>query len=409
MLSYIKRFHVLIILMVAYTTMWIDKGLISLAIIPISHEYTFSKTEAGMLLSAYSLGYALISLPGGVLSDLFGYKKVILFCMTGAAVSCFFFPFSSILILFILIRFLLGVSHGSIPSASAKAIAFNYTREQRVMVQSVWFMSGSIGGCIAAWIGARLITIDWTLAYYAVALCYLISGVLILMTLKNTKQSQIERKLDNTASGKKKNLLSLLTDRNVLILAVSVFAFNLVLNGSIWFPSFLKQKFNLSLIDIGYIQSVIAFIGIVTPLLCGFLCSKIFNNRENIFILMSTIVTAICFLMFVLSTSVAVIVTCYALSMLTSMFSFITIKNLPHKVINEEYIGTSMGIITAISSFGGFVAPTLLGLIIDHSGNTFDYAYYTLAAIMLTGGIVCLFGVKSSPKEKISKLSSESA
>ncbi|MGK1049118.1 MFS transporter [Klebsiella pneumoniae] len=403
--DYIKRYHVLIILMMAYTTMWIDKGLISLAIIPIGNEFNLSKTQAGMLMSAYSLGYALISLPGGILSDLFGYKKVIVGCMVGAAIFCFLFPFCSVLILFILIRFLLGVSHGSIPSASAKAIALNYSREQRVMIQSIWFMGGSIGGCIAAWVGARLITIDWTFAYYFVAVCYIISGLLILCTLKNIKQPQNHEK--TSTPGRKKSILTLLTDRNVIILAVSVFAFNLVLNGSIWFPSFLKQKFNLSLIDIGYIQSINAFIGIITPLLCGFLCSKLFNNCENIFIFISSVITAACFLMFTISSSVIVVVASFALSMLTSMFTFITIKNLPHKIIAEEFIGTSMGVITAISSFGGFVAPTLLGFIIDSSGNSFGYAYYTLAAIILFGGIVCLFGIKLKIQEKKDTLSSE--
>lgn len=403
--SYIKRYHVLIILMMAYTTMWIDKGLISLAIIPISNDLNFTKTQAGMLMSAYSLGYALISLPGGVLSDLLGYKRVIVGCMVGAAIFCFLFPFCSVLILFILIRFLLGVSHGSIPSASAKAIALNYSREQRVMIQSIWFMGGSIGGCIAAWVGARLITIDWALAYYSVAVCYIISGLLILSTLKNIETPQIREK--KPTSGHKKSFITLLADRNVIILAVSVFAFNLVLNGSIWFPSFLKQKFNLSLIDIGYIQSINAFIGIITPLVCGYLCSKLFNNRENIFIFISSVITAVCFLIFTLSSSVMIVIASFALSMLTSMFTFITIKNLPHKIITEEFIGTSMGLITAISSFGGFVAPTLLGFIIDHSGNKFGYAYYTLAIITLFGGIVCLFGIKGKLTEKKDILSSD--
>lgn len=405
MLAYIKRYHVLIILMMAYTTMWIDKGLISLAIIPISNDLNFTKMQAGMLMSAYSLGYALISLPGGVLSDLFGYKKVIVFCMTGSAIFCFLFPFCSILILFILIRFLLGVSHGSIPSASAKAIALSYSREQRIMIQSIWFMGGSIGGFIAAWVGARLITIDWTLAYYSVAICYIVSGILTLCVLKNIKQPQKIEKSSTPA--KKKGIFILLADRNVIILAVSVFAFNLVLNGSIWFPSFLKQKFNLSLIDIGYIQSINAFIGVITPLLCGYLCSKLFNNRENIFIFISSVISAVCFLMFILSSSVLVVVSSFTLSMLTSTFTFITIKNLPHKIIAEEVIGTSIGVITAISSLGGFVAPTLLGFIIDHSGNAFGYSYYTLAAIIFIGGIVCLFGIKGKAPEKNETLSSE--
>ncbi|HIE9200228.1 TPA: MFS transporter [Klebsiella variicola subsp. variicola] len=403
MLAYINRYHILAILMIAYAAIWIDKGVISLAIIPISNDFNFTKNQAGILMSAYYLGHALISFPGDILSDLFGFKKVITGCMVGAAFFCFPFPSCSVLPLFILIRFLLGVSHGSAPSASSKAIALNYSREQRIMIQSIWFTGGSISGCILACVRTRLITIDWTLEYYSVAACFIISGLLTLTTMNNIKKPQSREK--TSTLGDKKNILNLLTDRNVIILAISVLAFNLVLNGSIWFPSFLMQKFNLSLIDIGYIQSINAFIGIITPLLGGFLYSKIFNNRENIFI--SSVITGACYLVFILPTSVILVVASFVLSMLTSMFIFITIKNLSHKIITEKLIGTSTGVITAISSFGGFVAPTLLGFIIDHSGNAFGYAYYMLSVIILIGGIVCLFGIKEKNQKIQDTFSSE--
>lgn len=399
MLSFIRKYHVLIILMAGYATMWIDKNLISLVAIPLSEEFNLTKTQLGMLMSAYSLGYALVSLPGGMLSDRFGYKKVILGCMIISAIVCTVFPFASVLILFILIRFLLGVSHGSIPSSSAKAIALNYEKDKRVMVQSVWFMGGSLGGVISAYVGSRIIAVDWHYAYYAVAVCYAISSVLIVLFLKDIKLAEQNRLMQQNGkvNANKSSQLSLLRNKNVLILSIGVFAFNMVLNGSIWFPTFLKGKYGLDLVTIGSIQTAIYFITIATPPLCGYLSSKLFNDREQLFIFLSAIVSACCYASFALTHSLALVVIAFGISSFTSMFTFITIKNLPHKIIPESSIGTTMGLITAISSLGGFIAPIFLGFIVDKSGSSFDYAYYSLAALILIGGFICMLFI--NPKE----------
>ncbi|WP_434670998.1 MFS transporter (plasmid) [Klebsiella sp. B345] len=383
--------------MAGYTTMWIDKNLISLVAIPLSEEFNLTKTQLGMLMSAYSLGYALVSLPGGMLSDRFGYKKVILGCMIISAIVCAVFPFASVLILFILIRFLLGVGHGSIPSSSAKAIALNYDKDKRVMVQSVWFMGGSVGGLISAYVGSRIIAVDWHYAYYSVALCYAISAVLIVLFLKNIQSAEQNHQIQQKKKSEVKNsgALSLLKNKNVLVLSIGVFAFNMVLNGSIWFPTFLKGKFDVDLVTIGSIQTTIFFLTIATPPLCGYLSSKFFNNRESLFIFLSAIVSACCYASFAITHSLALVVIAFGISSFTSMFTFITIKNLPHKIIPEANIGTTMGLITAISSLGGFTAPIVLGYIVDKSGSSFDYAYYALAALILIGGFICMLFINS--------------
>ena len=82
------------------------------------------------------------------------------------------------------------------------------------------------------------------------------------------------------------------------------------------------------------------------------------------------------------------------------MFPFVAIKTLPQKLVSEEYIGTTMGVITAVSSLGGFVAPTLIGAILDLGGGEFSNAYITLAVLGVIAGIVALFGLKLPKTEK---------
>ena len=93
-------------------------------------------------------------------------------------------------------------------------------------------------------------------------------------------------------------------------------------------------------------------------------------------------------------------VICIYTAAYTSMFPFVAIKTLPQKLVSEEYIGTTMGVITAVSSFGGFVAPTLIGAILDAGGGEFSNAFFVLAGLGIFAGIVALFGLKMPKEEK---------
>ena len=65
MKKFIEKYYVIILLMLAFFAINFDKGLIGMAIIPIREKFGLSATQAGLMMSAYSLGYAIVSLPGG--------------------------------------------------------------------------------------------------------------------------------------------------------------------------------------------------------------------------------------------------------------------------------------------------------------------------------------------------------
>ena len=193
MKKFIEKYYVIILLMLAFFAINFDKGLIGMAIIPIREKFGLSATQAGLMMSAYSLGYAIVSLPGGWISDKFGYKRVLAACLALATVCAVIFPFASVLVLFITIRFLMGFSQGSVPSATTKGIALNYSKDRRVMIQSVWFVSQNIAGFVAANIGARIIAINYQYAYWTAAVLYIIVLLMISKFLPNIKSMEEEK------------------------------------------------------------------------------------------------------------------------------------------------------------------------------------------------------------------------
>lgn len=400
MKSFVKKYHVIICLMIVFFAVNFDKGLIGMAIIPIREQFGLSATQAGLMMSAYSLGFAIVSFPGGIISDKFGYKRVLMACLALATVCAFVFPFASVLTMFIVIRFLLGFSHGSVPSATTKGIALNYDKEKRVMIQSVWFIAQNIAGFAATYIGARIIAVNYQYAYWVAAVLYVIAFLLILKNLPNIKEAEAKEKA--TVDNKNKAKISdVFKDRNMWIFAICIFVFNLILNGSNnWYATFLSTNFNKDMVEIGSILSLSSLISIGCSPLTGYLLSKVFKGKENWFIFISTIITAILFTVMVKGNVLALSVVCIYVSAYSSMFPFVAIKTLPQKLVSEEYIGTTMGVITAVSSLGGFVAPTLIGAILDLGGGEFSNAYITLAVLGVIAGVVALFGLKLPKTEK---------
>lgn len=398
MKEFIKKYHVIISLMLVYFAVNFDKGLIGMAIIPIREQFGFSATQAGLMMSAYSLGYAIVSLPGGWIADKLGYKRVLSGCLILATICAAVFPFASILVLFITIRFLMGFSHGSVPSATTKGIALNYEKDKRVMIQSIWFVSQNIAGFVATYVGARIIAMNYQYAYWTAAVLYVVVFLLILKTLPNIKT--VEEAAKKEGEKTKVKIADVFRDRNMWIFAICIFIFNLILNGSNnWYATFLSTHFNRDMVDIGNILSLSSLISIGCSPITGIMLSKVFKGKENWFIFLSTILTGILYVVMVKGNVLTISVVCIYIAAYTSMFPFVAIKTLPQKLVSEEYIGTTMGVITAVSSFGGFVAPTLIGVILDVGGGEFSNAFFALAALGVVAGVVALLGLKL-PKEE---------
>ena len=64
----------------------IDRIAISIAIIPMAEENGWSSTVQGAVMSAFFLGYVTLQIPAGYLSDRFGGKWVLAWCVVLVAV-----------------------------------------------------------------------------------------------------------------------------------------------------------------------------------------------------------------------------------------------------------------------------------------------------------------------------------
>ena len=72
-----RRYTVIILFALSTVLCYVDRVNISIAIIPLAHAKGYSDAERGLILSSFFWGYLWFQLPGGLLADRFGGKRVL--------------------------------------------------------------------------------------------------------------------------------------------------------------------------------------------------------------------------------------------------------------------------------------------------------------------------------------------
>ncbi|WP_206912425.1 hypothetical protein IGL98_000140 [Enterococcus sp. DIV0840] len=376
-------------LMAGYSMIYMDKSMISTAIITMAEEFSLDTGQTGLIMSFFFLGYSLMQIPGGWLADKIGAKKVLMLSL--AIISIFSFAFGAVssLMLFMVIRFFAGLGHGGYPPSCSKSIADNFPQERRTFIQSLILSTSGIGGILAFTLGANLININWRYGYLALGTLFAVA--LVLVGVFVPKQATSEKTSGNKPAIK---FSQVITNRNVLVLFVAMLLLNFLLYGNMsWLPSFLAKKFAIDIKTISYLLAVNAIFQTIATMFAGKLLSKLFLGKERIFIISATVLAAILVAAFVASNNLVVSMICLISVSMVSVSAFTAIFTWPHKIMDPSIIGSSIGIINTGGTLGGFLAPMILGQLIKAAGGSFTLAFGFMAVASLLCGL-CVLGVK---------------
>lgn len=380
-------------LMAGYSMVYMDKLMVSTAILPIREEFGFSTAQAGMIMSFFFLGNSILQIPGGWLADKIGSKKTLMLSTALIGIFSLFFGSVSSLILFMIIRFSAGIGHCGYPPGCSKAVADNFPKEKRTMVQSLMLSTSGIGGLLAATIGTSLINVNWRYGYLALGAMFIISCLLIAIFVPD-RQIVLE---DNSAENleKKIKFREVITNRNVIVLSIAMMFLNFIGHGNMsWLPTYLATKFSVELKTIGTVMAFNAVFSTIATMLVGVLLSKVFLGKERKFVVVSSLLVAILFFIFPFTNSIFAAAICNILISILFIGPFIAIFTWPHKIMDASIIGTAIGIINTGGMIGGFLGPMILGRLVDANNGSFFVVYIVLSVVTVVCGLVVL-GVKT--------------
>src|SRR5437762_3387915 len=103
-------------LVFCFLVAWLDRMAVNMAIPFMQQEMSLDSTQVGWVMSAFFLGYALSQVPGGLLADRLGPRRVILGALSWWSIFTALTGVMASLPNMLVTRFLFGLGEGVFPA-----------------------------------------------------------------------------------------------------------------------------------------------------------------------------------------------------------------------------------------------------------------------------------------------------
>ncbi|WP_346355558.1 MFS transporter [Azotosporobacter soli] len=396
------RYSVLSILWVSWLFSFLDRMVVSIALPFIGKDFQLDAASQGIILSTFFAGYSLFQIPGGLLADKFGPRRVMALAiawwsvftsLTGLVVS---YP------LLLLCRFVFGVGEGCFPGSSWKTIATYFPSNERATATAIQASVNTLGPALASLIGASIIAaFGWQSVFVTLGLPGIFIALLIWFYIKDnpaqhphisaSELSELaESNADSAEQTKEIKFSQFIKSKMIWQMVLIWFLFDITFWGFIsWLPSYLMKVRGFSLIKTGIYGSLPFFVGTIGMLAGGYLSDRFKGYRKWLFI-PSTLLSAV-FLYFTFTvTSASLAVAFQCISALFLFLAFAAFWGLVIDSIPQEIMGASSGTVNFGGQVAGFISPWVMGYLIDLNHGSFDMAFLFLIAAAVASALVAL-------------------
>ncbi len=149
---------------------FIDRSAISFVIGPLKQEFNFTDTQFGLILSAFGIGYSLLTLIGGLLVDLRGARLIWPIAAVGWSLCVALLGIAGGFWGFIIIRFLLGVTEGPHFPAMTRSISNWLSPSERARALSLGLVAIPLSSVVGAPLTAYLVAdFGWRAMFFIIS------------------------------------------------------------------------------------------------------------------------------------------------------------------------------------------------------------------------------------------------
>jgi len=150
---------VLIVLCIMSYLMYVDRTNISTAALAIRHDLHLNNSQLGIVFAAFALTYAVAMIPGGVIADRLGSRKMLAICGLLWGFGTLLTGLASGFAMVLLARFIVGLGESPIVPTSARAMTAWMKPEQRGFAQGITHSAARLGNAITPPLVAWLIAL----------------------------------------------------------------------------------------------------------------------------------------------------------------------------------------------------------------------------------------------------------
>ena len=392
------------VLFIAWLVDYFDRLIVTFALPSIGKDFALNHTEQGLVVSAFFIAYAFSQLPGGVLADKVGARKIIIAALIFWSLFTGMTAVAWSLGALLVIRFLFGVGEGVFPGASFKAISERTNPRERMLANGVMLSSNNFGGAVAPLVAAPLIlAVGWRWSFGIAAVVGVLCCVVILIWLPKPQAPELESGFarQKLSEPKKGNVWALFKSPIILIYVLMFFGVDLIGWGiSSWIPSYLQTVRGLSIGSSAILVAIPAVCAGLATIAGGKLTDR-FNGRPGRIVGPAMLIGGIAIVLMALSSSLVAFIIWECVGMSCFGLSFMPVMSVPLKTLNSKFAGSASGAVNFGGQMAGVFAPVLMGALIDH----FSYvaAFFLLAAGAVIG-LVCALLAPQTPAQLKAKL-----
>jgi len=289
-------------LLVLSAIAFVDRTNISIAGVEISREFRLDNSQLGWIFSAFLLGYAFFQVPGGIVSEKFGARRVLAF-------SVFWWGLFTVmtalippgvtggLAFLICIRFLLGAGEATMYPAANRFVERWFPLEERGRANGIIFGGVGLGsGLTPPLVTGIMLRFGWRASFWFTAILGLLAGLVWYWAARDTPEGhpsvaehELKHIIANRDDGRRLGpspaagvpWSRIFGSREVLALSASYFTFGYIAWIFFsWFYIYLVQVRGLNL-KATAIYSIFPFVAMTIGCLLGGIASDWVARRWN--------------------------------------------------------------------------------------------------------------------------------
>ena len=391
------------VMMFAWITNYMVRAGLSPVLISIMDELSISYSNAGLIASALFYAYALMGLPGGLIGDRWGRKKVLVGCGLAWAVTSFLTGIAGSFFSLVTFRFLTGVSQGIYFSNDRPVIAFYTPKEKAGLGQGVSFIGLGLGmffGISLAGPIAESLSWRWVFIIYSIPSA--LSALLILKLIKEPSRAAPSQPAAAPAQSTTGALLRVTfasRDLWLIYLAGIAATYALWMLGS-WAPAMFKEIGMTGLSRASLYASLIGLSAIPGLALSGWATDHLYKKGVGRKAVLSIDFFCASVVLAAIGLAISARVSFVTLAVLVFLAGFFLwglwapLFSSLAELVPPAILGTAFGANCTINFIGGLLSPWLTGIIKDSTGSFAAGCY--LAAMLLAAALILVLMIKPS-------------
>jgi len=363
----------LLILSTVCVTYFIENFLRSApsALLPVLiDEFGLTHGVAGLLVSSFSLLYAFMQVPSGILSVALGPRRTIISFTMFSVAGVFAFYLGSRFEVLLIAQMLIGLGFSVFYINAINIVTRWFPREKRASAIGVLSAASGLGN-FAAYIGFPLslgFTGGWRTLYLLCSVLLVVNFVMNFVILRDSpEQKKQERTGDDASIGG--SLTQVLRNRAVypFVVGYVLACFSWVFIS--WTPKFLMDTRGLTYLGVGLVSSAATLAGIPGCIIIG-LVSDHLRRRRLPLVALSAAYTGVLALFLTVPgwlPEIGFILIAIALGFSTSLW--VLLFSMVPEVLPPRLAGIGLGLMNGLGTLGFSIVAPVYGALVDSTGG----------------------------------------